>query len=183
MNIFYLHSDPKTCAEYHVDRHAVSQIKEYAQLLSTAHRLIDGKQSVALSKSGRRQQVWTLDDSEMEQIIYKATHVNHPSAKWARQCAMNYTWLMELWLCLMDEYTHRYGKHHACERLIPYLCQLPKKISTAYPFSPPWRAMPDEYKLPKTTENYAVESYRAYYLGAKQHILKWKNRPVPDWVK
>ena len=183
MNIFYLHTDPKTCAQYHVDRHVVSQIKEYAQLLSTARRLIDGKQSVALSKSGRRQQVWTLDDSEMEQIIYKATHVNHPSAKWARHCAMNYTWLMELWLYLMDEYTHRYGKHHACERLIPYICQLPKKISTAYPFSPPWRAMPDEYKLPKTTENYTVESYRAYYLGAKQHILKWKNRPVPDWVK
>ena len=134
MNIFYLHSDPKTCAQYHVDRHCNKMITEYAQLLSTAHRLIDGKQSVALSKSGRRQQVWTLDDPEMQQNVYKATHVNHPSAKWARHCAMNYTWLMELWFCLMDEYTHRYGKHHACERLIPYLCQLPKKISTAYPF-------------------------------------------------
>ena len=97
MNIFYLHSDPKTCAQYHCDPHNIKQILEYAQLLSTAHRLIDGKQSVALSKSGRRQQVWTLDDSEMEQIIYKATHVNHPSAKWTRHCAMNYTWLMELW--------------------------------------------------------------------------------------
>ena len=73
MNIFYLHTDPKACAQYHVDRHVVSQIKEYAQLLSTAYRLIDGKQSVALSKSGRRQQVWTLDDPEMQQTVYKAT--------------------------------------------------------------------------------------------------------------
>ena len=183
MNIFYLHSDPKMCAECHVDKHVVKMPLEQFQVLSTAHRIIDGKQSIALSKSGRRQQIWTLDNPEMEQILYKATHVNHPSAKWARHSAANYQWLFEMTCHLLDEYTHRYGKHHACERLIPYLAQLPKKISTAYPFSPPWRAMPDEYKLPKTTENYAVESYRAYYLGAKQHILKWKNRPVPDWVK
>ena len=79
MNIFYQRdTDPKACAQYRVDRHVVSQIKEYAQLLSTAYRLIDGKQSVALSKSGRRQQVWTLDDPEMQQTVYKATHVNHP---------------------------------------------------------------------------------------------------------
>lgn len=167
----------------HCDRHVVSQIKEYAQLLSTAHRLTDGQQFNVLSKSGRRQKIWTLSDSEANQNIYKSTHVNHPSAKWARHCAMNYTWLMELWLCLMDEYTYRYGKHHACERLMSYLCELPKKISTAHQFSPPWRAMPDQYKMPKTTENYAVESYRAYYLGEKQRMLKWKNREIPEWVK
>ena len=73
MNIFFLDSDVKVCSRMHCDRHIVSQIKEYAQLLSTAYRLIDGKQSVALSKSGRRQQVWTLDDPEMQQTVYKAT--------------------------------------------------------------------------------------------------------------
>ena len=42
MNIFYLDEDVQKCAEYHVDRHVVKMILEYAQLLSTAHRVLDG---------------------------------------------------------------------------------------------------------------------------------------------
>ena len=182
MNVFFLDQDAKLCAQYHVDRHVVKMCTEQCQVLSTAHRILDGKESIALSKSGRKQKVWTLDDKDFEQNIYKATHINHPSAKWARHCAENYRWLFEMTQCLMDEYTYRYGKHHACERLIPYLAALPKNISTAHPFSPPWRAMPDEYKKPKTDPNYCVESYRAYYNGAKRHIFNWKNRPTPDWI-
>ena len=41
MNIFYLHNDVKTCAQMHNDKHVVKMILEYAQLLSTAHRVID----------------------------------------------------------------------------------------------------------------------------------------------
>lgn len=181
MNVFFLDSDPKKCAQYHVDRHVVKMIIEYAQLLSTAHRLIDGVESIGLSKSGRKQKLWKLDD-DRDDAIYKATHVNHPSAKWARHCAMNYTWLMELWLELLDEYTYRYGKQHATGRLIPHLCRLPKNISTMHPFSPAWRAMPDEYKVPRDQEDYTVKSYRAYYNGSKTHIFKWKNRETPNWV-
>lgn len=181
MNIFFLDSNTKLCAQYHVDRHVTKMIVEYAQVLSTAHRLIDGVEVIGLSKSGRKQKIWSLTD-DREDTIYKATHVNHPSAKWARHCAMNYTWLMELWCELLDEYTHRYGKRHACERLIPYLCVLPKNISTAYQFSPPWRAMPDEYKVDKSDPDYCVKSYRAYYLGKKSHMFKWKNRSTPDWI-
>lgn len=42
MNIFVLDSDPKLAAQMHLDRHVVKMILEYAQLLSTAHRLLDG---------------------------------------------------------------------------------------------------------------------------------------------
>ena len=42
MNIFYLHNDPKICAEMHNDKHCIKMILEYAQLLSTAHRVLDG---------------------------------------------------------------------------------------------------------------------------------------------
>lgn len=182
MNIFYIHPDAKTCAQQHVDRHVVKMIVEYAQLLSTAHRVIDGTESNALSKSGRRQKVWSLDD-DRDVHIYKASHINHPSAKWTRHCAMNYTWLMELWLELLDEYTFRYGKQHSTSRLIPYLNRLPKKISTMHQFSAPWRAMPDEFKVLRSDPEYTLKSYRAYYNGAKTHIFKWKNREVPDWIE
>ena len=42
MNIFYLSHDVAKCAMWHVDKHVVKMILETSQLLSTAHRLIDG---------------------------------------------------------------------------------------------------------------------------------------------
>lgn len=182
INIFYLDSDPKICAEYHVDRHVVKMIIEYAQLLSTAHRVLDGKQIVKLSKSGRKQKAWILDD-EREDVVYAATHINHPSAKWCRHSKENYDWLFTLWTHLLDEYTHRYGKQHSCQRLLSVLSQCPKSIDFFEPFCPPWRAMPDEYKVAKSDPNYTVKSYRAYYIGAKPHMFKWKNRQIPHWIE
>ena len=44
MNIFYLDTNPALCAEYHCDKHVVKMIIEYAQMLSTAHRVIDGEE-------------------------------------------------------------------------------------------------------------------------------------------
>ena len=48
MNIFYLHKDTRKCAEYHNDKHTVKMILEYAQLLSTAHRFLDGTPTVVV---------------------------------------------------------------------------------------------------------------------------------------
>ena len=62
MNIFYLHNDPRTCAEMHLDKHVVKMILEYAQLLSTAHRVINGTVVVGLSKTGRKQTRYVLPD-------------------------------------------------------------------------------------------------------------------------
>lgn len=42
MNIFVLDRDPYIAASYHCDKHVVKMIVEYAQLLSTAHRQLDG---------------------------------------------------------------------------------------------------------------------------------------------
>ena len=43
MNVFYLDKDPVVCAEMHNDKHVVKMLVEYAQLMSTAHRIIDGE--------------------------------------------------------------------------------------------------------------------------------------------
>ena len=180
MNIFYIHSDPQVCAQQHVDKHVVKMILEYAQLLSTAHRVLDGTESVRLSKTGRRQKAFVLPD-ERESSIYSATHLNHPSAKWARHSLENYQWLFRLWIELMREYNYRYGKIHSSARLMPYLKNPPKNIQSLG-FSAPWRAMPDEYKADRSEPDYTVKSYRAYYLGAKTSMFKWKNRPTPDWI-
>ena len=41
MNIFYLEECPQKCARSYYDRHVVKMILETAQMLSTAHRVID----------------------------------------------------------------------------------------------------------------------------------------------
>ena len=42
MNIFYLDKNPKVAAQMMCDKHVVKMILESAQMLSTAHRVLDG---------------------------------------------------------------------------------------------------------------------------------------------
>ena len=178
MNIFYLDPNTTKCAEYHVDRHCVKMIVEYAQLLSTAHRVLDGVEYVDTS-SGRKIKRWKLDSS-YEPILYKATHINHPSAIWARHSYDNYMWLRSLLYRLCKEYTYRYGKVHKVESsgLYEALSYAPINIKTDV-FTEPTQAMPDIYKVVGDS----VQSYINYYLGDKQRMFKWKNRDVPYFVK
>ena len=97
MNIFYLHKDPKICAEQHLDKHVVKMLIEYAQLMSTAHRMLDGVKYIAKSKTGRKVTRYRLENKNEEAIVYKACHYNHPSAVWVRASAYNYYWLYAMW--------------------------------------------------------------------------------------
>ena len=54
MNVFYLDPNPVKCARMHVDKHVVKMIVEYAQLLSTAHRVLDGTETIEKTKNGRK---------------------------------------------------------------------------------------------------------------------------------
>jgi len=95
MNIFFLDTDPKTAAQQHCDKHVVKMIIEYAQLLSTAHRILDGNLYLDKTANGRNIKRWRLDDYR-ESILYKASHINHPSAIWAREDLSHYQWLWNL---------------------------------------------------------------------------------------
>lgn len=176
MNIFYLDHNVEKCAEYHNDKHVVKMILEYAQLLSTAHRYLDGILSVRLSQTGRKQKWYYLSDYR-DDLLYNATHINHPSAKWCRDSVANYEWLYRLFCACCDEYTFRYGKVHLTDqKLRKLLADAPKNIQNK-PFEEPWRAMPDEVKI----GNDSLASYRNYYINNKVHLATWKKRNVPEW--
>ena len=181
MNIFYLHNDPVQCAEMHNDKHCIKMILEYSQLLSTAHRVIDGTLSVGLSETGRKQTRYVLPD-DRESKLYVATHLNHPSAIWVRQSDKNYDWLFSLYQALMDEYTYRYGKVHKCSQLEMYLAVVPKNIPRAE-FTEPTPAMPDDVKVAGDS----IKSYRNYYINNKVHLANWSgkinSRPIPFWFQ
>lgn len=172
MNIFFFDRDPVVCAQMHCDKHVVKMILEYAQLLSTAHRVIDG---ISVGK------VLTLADRCMNDSLYKATHVNHPSAKWVRHSKSNYAWLYSLLVAVCDEYSYRYEKIHLTDtKLRDMLSSSPRNIDDSG-FSSPWRAMPDQYKVDRGTDLYCELSYQKYFIGEKRHIAKWTGREEPIW--
>ena len=85
MNIFYLDHNPEIAAQYHCDKHVVKMCLEYAQLLSTSHRVLDGKMVVEKTANGGHRTIkrWYFGD-ERDAKIYLASHINHPSAIWTR---------------------------------------------------------------------------------------------------
>ena len=56
MNIFILDTDPIVAAQLQCDKHVVKMIVESAQMLSTAHRMLDGEETKRPSKSGKHGQ-------------------------------------------------------------------------------------------------------------------------------
>jgi hypothetical protein len=225
MNIFALDHVPRIAAQQHLDRHVVKMVIEYAQLLSTAHRVLDGKlvtfdyqepiyrEEILADSSVRATQIGTKDrvkkflklpgedprlhfrtelfldeiaspfKNVVELIVgnrkcYNSSHVNHPSAIWARETTENYNWLFQLFQETAAEYTHRYGRIHKTYSdignflsRIPY--NLPQGRRTPFP-----QAMPEEFK-----HEDSIVAYQNYYLGPKAAIARWTNRETPTWFK
>ena len=161
----------------HNDKHVIKMILESAQLLSTAHRVLDGTESIVKSKTNRNVKRWVLPD-DRDTILYSATHMNHPSAIWCRQSLLNYKWLHSLLVELCAEYTYRYGKVHKCKQtgLVDALSEPPLQ-SPHKPYTEPPQAMPDECKVPGNS----VAAYRSYYIMNKAHLATWKIRNKPEW--
>ena len=58
MNIFHLDRDPVQSAQWMIDKHVVKMIVESAQLLSTAHRVLDGEEYYDKNKNGHKLKRW-----------------------------------------------------------------------------------------------------------------------------
>ena len=157
MNIFVVDENPFVAASMLCDQHVVKMVTESAQLLATAHRVLESQHAVP----------------------YKPTHHNHPCSVWARQTTGNYTWLYAHACGLALEFKCRFGhsNHKAIENL-PNLSVVPSKL----PFGGVTKfalAMPDLYKALDT-----VEAYRNYYNGEKLKFARWTRclTGPPDWV-
>ena len=169
MNIFYIHEDPIIAAKMMTNKHVVKMIIESAQLLSTAHRVLDGYLDSKISSSGKRiVKCWKLN-SNLDNILYSSTHYNHPSSIWARKSEENYIWLYNHFLALGNEYTYRYNKiHKTIEKLKDALKTPPVNISNE-PFTPPFLALPKTYITSCSTysSDRNMIIYRDYYISEK----------------
>jgi len=185
MNIFFIDENPVQAAQWMVDRHVVKMILESAQLLSTAHRILDGKeiqiQANIEQEDGslktRKKKLWILGDAR-DTVLYSATHINHPSCIWTRASVENYNWLVDHFFALMQEYNYRYEKQHKCFGELSYMLQSPPKNLEEYDMTVIPSAMDDKYIV---SDN-PVVNYRNYYKNGKTHLHKWKKREAPEWI-
>lgn len=152
MNIFILDKNYQKNVEAYVDKHVVKMILEHAQMLSTAVR-----------ESG-------IDAG------YKATHKNHPCTKWVRESLSNFNFLYNLTEALHEEWQYRFDhtREHKSYSLIKTLPEPNIEDIGMTDFA---QAMPDIYK-----DDDAVNAYRKYYVGEKQHLFNWSKRDKPEWI-
>ena len=145
--------------------------------MSTAHRVLDGELYLDKTKNGRNIKRWRVDGAAREELLYKASHVNHPSNIWTRKSSDNYRWLYKHFRALCKEYTRRYGKVHMTEeKLKGQLWFSPRNIDQFTPLTEFAQAMPDSCK-----KDDPVQAYRQYYVQEKKYMAKWTNREVPSW--
>jgi hypothetical protein len=136
-------------------------ILETAQMLSTAHRVLD-KDTIS---------------EEMSNSIYKEAYKNHPCTVWIRESKSNYLYAFYLFDALLYEYQHRFNKVHGSSQLLEYLCNFPKAL-VEKGLTQPAQAMPDQYKNPADS----ILAYRSYYNNEKRHLFRWSKRRIPNWV-
>ena len=172
MNIFFLDTDIKTSAQYHVDKHVVKMRLELAQLACGAHHVTGTNPSI---------------------IPYKLTHKNHPSAIWTRESLSNYNYVIELGLALCDELKFRNGtEFQKLYEVFEWLKNNKPNIEDKG-FTRPRLAINFEqigvnelvqkHLNDETDLEWAVNNYRQYYNVGKQHLYAWKNRTKPYWIR
>ena len=169
MNIFAVNDDPRLAALELPDKLVPKMIVESAQMLSTAHRVLDGDERADMLH------------------LYKKAYENHPSTIWVREDAMNYWWLWMHALTLCEEYKWRFSPDgqslanpHKTESVIHALQELPLNIPTEKDTN--WEVlqdlplcMPDQYKEPNHTNPqnhqwYATDAYQKFVTQDKPYM-------------
>lgn len=163
MNIFTTSECPIESAQTLPDNLCIKMILESAQMLCTAHFILDGVQKQ-----------------------YKPSHVNHPCSIFVRKSDENYNWLYQHFVALCEEYSYRTGKVHASSSLMESLKTPPKNIDKK-PLSIDFMCMDDKYKKTLCVhKNYRV--YLAHKIrdwaernDKRPIVAKWTGRNKPSF--
>ena len=183
MNIFILDENPTVAAQLQCDKHVVKMIVESAQMLSTAHRMLDGKHEKRPSISGKRMvDYWVHPNPNLEKTLYKAVHFTHPCTEWTTESLANYIWHYNHWVALCDEYTYRYGKIHSTDELLREVLITPP-INIAEDGLTPFKlAMKDSPQCQFPDD--PVKSYQLFYQTKRERFnMVWSKRNIPEWFQ
>jgi len=157
VNLFYLHSDPKMCAQYHVDAHVVKMPVEYAQCLSTVLRLRCGIN-----------------------FGYKPVYRKHPVTQWTGQNINNFAWMLSLGFAVCAEYTHRFGRVHASQAVLEGIKDRLDRVRDVLPDEP--MTEPPKCVSPQFKHLSTIKACREYYRVVKARLHRWTDRKPPSWI-
>jgi hypothetical protein len=183
MNLFIIDKDPVKAAQFQCDKHVVKMPTESAQMLSVAHRMLDGYMTRGPSKSGKTiVKHWIHPDKQKDDILYKVAHAGHPCTVWTMVSSENYNWHYTHFIALCEEYTNRYGRVHESERKLKEILKNPPKNIPDGPLTQHPLAMLSNPEC--INYNDIVGSYRKFY-QTKQARFKmiWSKRNVPEWFE
>jgi hypothetical protein len=182
MNIFILDKNPIKAAQLQCDKHIVKMVLESAQMLSTAHRVLDGKLTKVPSKSGKTSvKGWILPD-ERENLLYKAVHVGHPCTVWTMESVQNYIWHYDHFQALATEFEYRYEKKHKSWVDLEEALSIPPRNIPMGPLTPFKLAMGAAPECINPHD--PVGSYRAFYQTKQDRFsMDWTKRDIPEWFK
>lgn len=207
MKVYYLDQNPVKVAEYYIDRHVLIMIKEIAQLLSNAHRILDGVWKKQVLQPGVYRNLCTLGWSGRvdhaarllpgEGIVFLSAVQGSPEIKgWTvvnEQCLhlsepkdVCSIWTAEsiqnyLWLYELLKALCA-EKAHRFPKSENEMSQYMEFLKTPPRNQTSSGFTPPPLVMPASfkTED-VIESYRGYYIGDKYHIAKWTNRSIPRW--
>jgi hypothetical protein len=153
VNIFAVDHDPVAAAVALHDKHVVKMVLETAQMLCTiGHRLGIG-------------------------APYKPTHGQHPCTVWAASSRDNAAWLVAHGNALCAEYTRRFRREHASQRVIREVAAAVLPLLPAAGRTPFAQAVPDDCR-----DADPVAAYRAYYRQHKLEGARYTNSSLPAWA-
>jgi hypothetical protein len=114
--------------------------------------------------------------------MYKAVHVGHPCTVWTMNNDNNYMWHYDHFTELCREYTYRYGKVHATEKLLKkMLSKTPNNIKAGHKYACTAFPLAMQHE-PQCMMDDPVKSYQAYYkTKAARFNMVWTKRDVPEW--
>jgi len=169
MNIFVTDPSPVRSAQVLPDKHIVKMPLETCQMLAI---VCSDKWGHGYGKLHKKDGTPYSTD--------KGAFRNHPCTVWAMEGVINAWWLVAHGFALCEEYTHRYGKVHSCEKtileaghIIPFTMERPKSLT---------RAMPDEYKHDTSIDTFtAYKNYIRSKPWAASNYLRDESRK-PNWL-
>lgn len=142
-------------------------IIESCQILSTAHRLIDGNEYADLNG------------------LYKSTHVGHPCVKWCMKSKSNYEWLLMHCEALSEVFYKSRGKvHGSAEKCLSSLSRTPRGIPegelTEFPLCTQGIVEKDTFTSYK---KYLNIKYKSWLMREKPLAIVYPLNNKPDFIE
>lgn len=183
-NVFYLDEDPICAAQLHCDKHVVKMIGVTAQILSTvwhareqpAERVsLDWGRPVGDTPPG---ELPHLNSLVLGHRVYRPAHADHPCVKWAGLYGGNYDWLYRLGVALLEEFTHRFNRVHACTPVVRALETVPPWLADTVGT---WCDAPAV--VSDLLQDDVVDQYRSFYKKGVLGAMVFTKRRPPAWLE